>query len=54
MGAIEINRKCVKVRGRHAGETVTVVKVIDSNFVEVRDAKGKVKRCNVQHIEPLA
>ncbi|MFA6330243.1 MAG: 50S ribosomal protein L14e [Candidatus Micrarchaeia archaeon] len=54
MGAIEVNRKCVKTRGRHAGEAVTVVKLLDGNFAEVRDAKGKVKRCNVQHLEPLA
>ncbi len=54
MSAIEVGRKCVKTRGRKAGESVTIVKVLDSNFVEVRDAKGKVKRCNVQHLEPLA
>jgi len=54
MGAIEVGRKCVKTRGRRAGETVTVVKLLDGNFAEVRDAKGKVKRCNVQHLEPLA
>mgnify|MGYP001616880986 CR=1 FL=1 len=54
MSAIEVGRKCVKTRGRKTGETVTVVKVLDANFVEVRDSKGKVKRCNVLHLEPLA
>jgi len=54
MSAIEVGRKCVKTRGRKAGETVTIVKVLDSNFVEARDSKGKVKRCNARHLEPLA
>ena len=54
MSAIEVGRKCVKTRGRKTGETVTVVKLIDANFVDVRDSKGKVKRCNILHLEPLA
>ncbi|MBI5229140.1 50S ribosomal protein L14e [Candidatus Micrarchaeota archaeon] len=53
MPAIEVGRKCVKTKGRKGGQTVTVTKVIDQNFVEVRDEKGKVKRCNIQHLEPL-
>ena len=54
MSAIEVGRKCVKTRGRKTGETVTVVKLIYANFVDVRDSKGKVKRCNILHLEPLA
>ena len=53
MPAIQVGGKCVKVRGRKAGKTVEVVKLIDSNFVEVKDEKGKAKRCNVSHLEPL-
>ncbi len=53
MAAIEVGGKCVKVRGRKAGKTVEVVKILDANFVEVKDEKGKVKRCNVLHLEPL-
>ncbi|MGC8851162.1 MAG: KOW motif-containing protein [Candidatus Micrarchaeia archaeon] len=53
MPAIEPGKKCLKTRGRKAGQEVTVVKVIDANFVEVKDAKGKTKRCNIQHLEPL-
>ena len=53
MAAIETGRKCMKTAGRKAGEEVTVTKTIDANFVEVRDAKGKVKRCNVSHLEPI-
>lgn len=53
MAAIDIGRKCVKLRGRKTGETVTVSKKIDANFVEVTDSKGKTKRCNIRHLEPL-
>ncbi len=53
MPAIQVGGKCIKVRGRSAGKTVEVVKVIDSNFVEVKNDKGKIKRCNVLHLEPL-
>ncbi len=53
MAAFDVGRKCIRLRGRKAGETVTVSKVIDARFVEVTDAKGKVKRVNMAHIEPL-
>ncbi len=53
MPAIQTGSTCIKTRGRHTGETVTVVKVIDMNFVEVKSAKGKAKRCNVAHLEPI-
>lgn len=51
MAAIQVGRKCVKIKGRKTGQTVEVTKVIDSNFVEVKDEKGKVKRCNILHLE---
>ncbi len=53
MAAIQVGRKCVKTKGRKAGEQVEIVKVIDRNFVEIKDEKGKVKRCNATHLEPL-
>ncbi|HII38805.1 TPA: 50S ribosomal protein L14e [Candidatus Micrarchaeota archaeon] len=53
MPAIQVGRKCVKTKGRKSGKTVVVTKLIDSNFVEVKDDKGKTKRCNVQHLEPV-
>lgn len=53
MPAIQVGAKCVKIRGRKAGENVEVLKIVDATFVEVKDAKGKVKRCNVRHLEPL-
>ncbi|MBU1197526.1 50S ribosomal protein L14e [Candidatus Micrarchaeota archaeon] len=53
MPAIQVGQKCVKTRGRKAGKTVEVVKIVDGSFVQVKDAKGKVNRCNVLHLEPL-
>jgi large subunit ribosomal protein L14e len=53
MAAIDIGRKCVKTQGRKTGELVTVSKLIDKNFVEVTDEKGKTKRSNIRHLEPL-
>ena len=53
MPAIEVGRKAVKTRGRTAGQKVTVTKILDKNFVEVTDEKGKKKRCNVLHLELL-
>lgn len=52
MAAIQQGAKCVKLAGRKAGEKVTVVKMVDANFAEVKDEKGKVKRCNIKHLEP--
>ncbi len=53
MSSIQVGRKCVKTRGRKAGQTVTITKVIDRNFVEITDNKGKAKKCNVMHLEPI-
>ncbi len=53
MAAIQVGRQCVKTTGRKAGHKVTIEKIIDSNFVEVKDEKGKVKKCNVRHLEPV-
>ncbi|MCX6767467.1 MAG: 50S ribosomal protein L14e [Candidatus Micrarchaeota archaeon] len=54
MPAIEVGKKYVKTKGRKAGTVVTITKIVDSNFVTVRDEKGKEKRCNITHLEPLA
>ena len=53
MSALQIGRKCVKTTGRKAGQTFEIVRVIDHSFVEVKDSKGKVKRCNAMHLEPI-
>ncbi len=53
MAAISVGRKCVKLAGNDAGSEVTVTKLIDSNFVEIKNAKGKLQRCNVKHLEPM-
>ncbi|HEV8289598.1 MAG TPA: hypothetical protein VGQ00_01450 [Candidatus Norongarragalinales archaeon] len=54
MPAIQVGRKATLTAGRRAGETVTITKVIDKNFVEITTAKGKKRRANVQHLEPAA
>ncbi len=54
MPAIEVGKKYVKTRGRKAGKIVTITKIIDPNFVMVKDDKGREKRCNITHLEPLA
>jgi large subunit ribosomal protein L14e len=53
MPAIEVGRRCLKTRGRKSGQIVTVTRVIDKSFAEIKDAKGKLKRCNITHLEPL-
>ncbi len=54
MAAIEVGKKYVKTRGRKAGTVVTITKVVDQNFVMAKDDKGKEKRSNITHLEPLA
>ncbi|MFH0712989.1 MAG: 50S ribosomal protein L14e [Candidatus Micrarchaeota archaeon] len=53
MSSIQVGRKCIKTKGRKTGETVTITKLIDKNFVEVTDSKGKAKKCNAMHLEPI-
>lgn len=53
MSSIQIGRKCIKTKGRKAGQAVTITRVIDRNFVEVTDSKGKAKKCNAMHLEPI-
>lgn len=52
MAAIDVGRKCIRLRGRKAGQTVTVNKILDKHFCEVTDGKGKAKRVNMAHLEP--
>ena len=53
MAAIQVGRKCIKTAGNDAGTEVTVTKVIDDAFVEIKNAKGKAQRCNISHLEPV-
>lgn len=50
--AISIGKKCVKKKGRDAGEEVEITKVFDSNFVMVKNGKGKESKCAILHLEP--
>ncbi len=54
MAAIEVGRVCVKTAGNDAGEKVTITKVIDKNFVEIKKENGKTSRCSIRHLEPTA
>ncbi|MCS7102336.1 MAG: 50S ribosomal protein L14e [Candidatus Korarchaeum sp.] len=57
MAVIEIGRVCRKVAGREAGRLCVVVRIIDSNFVEVtgpKDLTGvRRRKVNVKHLVPL-
>ncbi len=48
---VQVGKKAVRTKGRKAGEEVTVTKIVDKNFVMVKDKKGKEKRCNITHLE---
>ncbi len=48
---IQKGQKLTKTRGKGKGSQVTVVDVIDQNFVLVKDDKGKENRCNAKHLE---
>lgn len=54
MAAIEEGRICVKNMGRDSGEEVVITKVVDDNFVMVRDSKGKESRVSIRHLEPTS
>jgi len=54
MAAIEEGKVCILKFGKGSGEEVTITKVIDDHFVMVKDAKGKEKRSNIKHLEPVA
>jgi len=54
MAAIEEGRICVKTMGKDSGDEVTITKVVDRNFVMVRDAKGKESRVSIRHLEPTS
>ena len=54
MAAIKEGTVCILKSGRRAGGKVTVTKVIDGTFVEVKDEKGKTRRASIMHLEPVA
>lgn len=51
--AIKPGKKAILTRGRRAGREVTIIEVVDKNFVKVKDSKGKERRCNITHLELL-
>lgn len=54
MAAIEEGRVCILKFGKGSGEKVTITKVLDENFVMVKGEKGKEKRANIRHLEPVS
>ncbi len=53
MAAIEKGRICVIKKGSRAGTLVTVVEVVSSNMVKVKDKNGKERVMNILHLEPM-
>lgn len=53
MTAIKVGSKCILTTGRRSGEEVEILEIIDKNFVKVKNKKGKERRCNVMHLEPI-
>lgn len=54
MAAIEEGRICIKNMGRDSGEEVVITKIVDGNFVMVKDAKGKESKVSIRHLEPTS
>jgi len=50
---IEVGRLSLKIAGRDAGKTCVIVDVLDSNNVLI-DGETRRRKCNINHIEPLA
>lgn len=51
--ALDKGMKCVLLAGRRTGELVTIEERVDDNFVKVKTAKGKIRKCNIGHLEPM-
>jgi large subunit ribosomal protein L14e len=54
MAAIEEGRICIKNMGRDSGEEVVVTRIVDDNFVMVKDARGKESKVSIRHLEPTS
>lgn len=54
----DIGRVCMKIAGREAGRYCTVVKKVDTHFVEVTGPEAATgvrrRKCNINHLEPLS
>lgn len=53
MVAIEKGVIALITKGRRAGSEVVVSKVMDGPFVLVVDSKGRERRMNIRHLEPI-
>lgn len=50
MSMMEEGSVCVLTMGRRAGTEVTITKVLDENFVMVKDKKGRERKSSVRHL----
>lgn len=53
MSLIEIGRLAVKLSGRDAGKTCTIIDLLDENFVLI-DGQTRRRKCNIKHLELLS
>lgn len=54
MVAIKEGRVCIKKKGVDAGEEVIITRMIDDNFVMIKNKKGKESKVSILHIEPTS
>ena len=54
MALVEQGRVCIKKSGRDAGDKAVVIKVIDSNYVNIiTSSRLKERKSNIKHLEFL-
>lgn len=51
---MSLGRVCYKNRGKNSGERVVIVGESEKNEVIVKEGNGKLQKCNIRHLFPLA
>ena len=51
---MSLGRVCYKNRGKNSGERVVIVGEAEKNEIIVRERNGKLQKCNIRHLFPLA
>ncbi len=51
MGAIEVGKKAVVLRGRRAGKKVVITKLLNDTFVMAKSGHIKERKFNIKHLE---
>lgn len=52
MAFVNVGKHYILLKGRRAGEKVTVTKVIDDRIVVVKTEKGKERKASAIHLRP--